>query len=225
MDVGNIVAAAIAFGSMCVAVWQAAEARHARKTASEQARIAEAALTETRKQTELARDARTTAALNLDAAEKAASAAQASADEARKANVLTQAQHDLEKATEAAAALARARKVHIEVSGMGGYRVHVLNGSDEPFHNLELENFVRVDRPSWTWRINRNVAGATSTYNRIDPGKEKAGFIIDLLNEDGTPQPFDLSGNEVEVTISYTDVDGQRWRRVGAGDPQPVHDG
>ena len=221
MDVGSI-AAAIAFGAMCVAVWQAAEARRARKTASEQARIAEEALAETRKQTELARDARTNAALNLDAAEKAAAAAQASADEARTANALAREQHAREKAAKTGAALARARKVHIEISGMGGYRVHVHNGAEEPVYQVELENFVRIDRPSWGWRISPSVMGAASMHDRIDPGHEESRFFVEMLDEDGVRQPFDLAGNRFEVTIGYSDTDGQRWRRTGSGDPEPV---
>jgi hypothetical protein len=80
-----IVAAVIALAAMSVAIWQATEARWARKAASDQAETAKTALAETQKQTLLAREANTKAGLALSATEKAANAAEEQVVEARRA--------------------------------------------------------------------------------------------------------------------------------------------
>lgn len=219
----SVASAVIALTSMLVAIWQAKEARGARKIAGDQAKTAEEALAETRKQTKLAQDANTNAVLNLDAAEKAANAAQTSADEARKANALVRQQQACEDSNRAAAALARARKVSIELSGMGGYSVHVTNDADEPFYRIALEEFRRHDRPSWGWRLAPTVVGVPAVYDKVNAWGGECRFYVELLDENGTPQRFDM--NVVAgftCTISYFDANGQGWRRTGGADPEPL---
>ncbi|WP_328442755.1 hypothetical protein [Amycolatopsis sp. NBC_00438] len=226
MDAQTIVAitaAAISLAAMGVAIWQAREARSARRIASEQARTAQGALEETRTQTGLARDANTTAALSLDAAENAARSAQASADEARKANALTQRQHEREETARSAAALAHARKVTSRVRTMGAYNVRVTNDAHEAFYEIRLEHIEKVnsvDPPTAGWRLTKNNP---RVRDRIAPSGGECDFWVEFLNEDGTPQPF-VSGEGAlfKWIITYVDEHGQRWERRGRGEPRPV---
>lgn len=88
MDTGDKIALGamiIALIAMVVAVWQATEARKARKAAVTQAKTADETLTEVKKQSAAAENSATSAMLSLGAAERAAGAAEEQAVHARHA--------------------------------------------------------------------------------------------------------------------------------------------
>ncbi|MFD2414933.1 hypothetical protein [Amycolatopsis pigmentata] len=196
-----IVAAGITLGAMSVSIWQAAEARGARKTARDQADTARAALAETTRQTELAQQA---------------------AAEARIANELTERQHQREDDAQAAAALAHARKVTSQLTGSGGYAIEVTNDATEPFFGIELDELKRSDHPNWGLRLNPNVPGNRSRHDKLDGFGGTCKFYVEFVDDDGTAQRFDMGGGpdvDFDWTISYSDSHARRWHRTVDKDP------
>lgn len=145
---------------------------------------------------------------------------------ARSAHALNARRDSEERARRDAAQLERARLVTLDVSFMGAPAAHVVNGSSDPITEARIESVECVSRPDLSVEPNRNVRGCRSQWDRVGPG-EKRTFPVILVDADGHRDDLaGLNGADTwRVVCTFTDSDGQSWRRTGGSDPERIRRG
>jgi hypothetical protein len=208
MDVGDwiaAVAAVIAAGSMCVALFQASEARKARQAAQVQAAAA--------------KDAAEIAEAGVLQARRSAEAAEESAGEARKANELMRQKDERELSEREAVAVAEASKIRVDWSGGAVLWVAITNHGDQPIFDLVLEDVVVLDDPTWQWKFSPRVAGSPEVIAVVTFGKKKRWPIVFTSN---SREEMGAVGERYSVTFSFTDSNKQRWCRRNDNEPEKI---
>lgn len=166
---------------MGVAIWQALEAKKARK-----------------------------------AAESQASSSERSAVAAEEQVVLARTEVERERLAREEQESAQARLILIDVRGFGGLGVEVANHSLLPVTKLEIEKVIYIEHPDLPWKVNRLVTGARAEHEQLVAG----GSVTVPVVFTGADDSLVRGGNGTyEITISFNDASGKRWRRTGAGDP------
>ncbi|MFD9703867.1 hypothetical protein [Lentzea sp. NPDC059081] len=181
------------------ALKQAAEAQKAREAAEAQVRVAEA---------------------SVDQAKRSAEAAEASADEARKANDFEREKYERERADQDAKAITEAGRVRAHADLTGGVLwVFIANHASETILDLDVESVIATGG-AWRWQIDEKVQLAPGYLQAISPG---ARVQLCMRLSDGYSMVGDSwSFAKYDIAFSFTDSNGQRWRRVNDGAPERV---
>ncbi|MCG5468863.1 hypothetical protein LADH09A_002763 [Micromonospora sp. LAH09] len=100
-----------------------------------------------------------------------------------------------------------------EIRGTSVLRVAVANESDAPVLDVAvLARLVPSDDPDGP-----PVELAAAKQVRRIPGRESADIFVTV-----TPAHRLRPADTVLVELTFTDHDGNRWHRIGAGQPEPV---
>jgi hypothetical protein len=99
--------------------------------------------------------------------------------------------------------------------------VEITNHSTLPVTKIEIENVVHIERPDYPWRVNRRVIGAQASRENL-AAKTSMTVPVEFTNAAG--ELMRVGVGSYEITISFTDAAGRRWRRAGSDNPQPLPD-
>lgn len=117
----------------------------------------------------------------------------------------------------------RARFVTLDLSYMGAPAAHIANESPDPISNAEIESVECVSRPDLSVEPNRNVRGCRSQWTTIQPGESKTYHVILVDAEGNRDDLAGLNGADTwHILASWTDAQGQRWRRTGGSEPERI---
>jgi hypothetical protein len=114
---------------------------------------------------------------------------------------------------------AQARLVAITVPGRSRYRfVEITNHSEQPVHRPRIES---MGDPRLRWGLSDLD---TSEYEEVLPPDMTHRVLFDYFNADGTVATHNIeqSIGADDVTITFTDTSGLRWRRTGSSEPVRV---
>lgn len=111
------------------------------------------------------------------------------------------------------ASQARLVSAVVEIRGTSVLRLTVANESDAPVLDVAvLARVVAPDDPDGT-----SVELAAAKHVRRIPGRDAQDIFVTVTAEHRL-RPADT----VLVDLTFTDHDGNRWHRIGAGQPEPV---
>ncbi|GLZ28168.1 hypothetical protein Lesp02_03580 [Lentzea sp. NBRC 105346] len=154
-------------------------------------------------------------------AEKARVAAEESAAEARKANEFAREKDAREQAERAAAEVAEASKVRVELRARSSLWVEVTNHGAQTVFDLALNKVVPSADPSWRWKFGSRAVRLGEIAPALQPEETKKWPVLFVSDTDEQKR---FVGDSYDVTYSFTDGNGQRWRRSGDGAPERVAD-
>lgn len=207
MDKGEVaawVAAFVAIGAAWIALHNANSAR----------RQADAAL----KQAAEAEKARKAAEEQVVEARRSAAAAEDSAAEARKANEFAREKDEREQAEQYESAVAEASRVRADFDPSASFMLIVNNHGERPIFDLDVESVISTDG-TWIWQVDPHMPTVPGYLTAI-PGKESR--IITMVRTDNSASSDGLFVAEYNITFSFGDGSGRRWRRTNNGRPQQV---
>lgn len=220
----TLVAAVIAFAAMCIAVWQAREARQSRRATQEQADTAKKSLMAAERQSTAADKSATAAILAVGAAERAAAATEEQAIEARKAVRIAQEAHDLARKT---AQRERSDQEHREhrahatcisawpVAGPS-FGIQLVNTSDEPIYEVVvLPVFIQGAAP----RTGEEWAPLVSRLDNPEPSPHVVfgALLPGRWRTQMPPVDTGIPGGRLGVEIGFSDRNGNHWIRRATG--------